>query len=275
MFRHRHLRRAQRPPEDLHGGPAGTTHGAVPGAHRQCELVNPAGIALGFDKGPIFNRAVKEQAIQLYKGTGWCSTPTGGRGHDEKHEEFGDERFYKWVQANARIKSRDFVRALLRELDDHRGRADQHDDITVVTSWSSDGPGRADDSPGAGCAQRHEYLVQVRQEVTKVVEQSAFSERDRKLIIVAVDEAVTNIMEHAYDNDWRGTRRRADPGVRQHRFEVIIRTAARSSTASLEVVNVPEHVRKGSRHGLGIFLIRQIMDEINYNFVQGLRTSCR
>ena len=100
----------------------------------QCELVNPAGIALGFDKGPIFNRAVKEQAIQLYKGDRVVLYTDGVvEAMDEKHEEFGDERFYKWVQANARIKSRDFVRALLRELDDHRGKADQHDDITVVT----------------------------------------------------------------------------------------------------------------------------------------------
>ena len=118
-----------------------------------------------------------------------------------------------------------------------------------------------------------EYLVQVRQEVTKVVEQSAFSERDRKLIIVAVDEAVTNIMEHAYDNDLEGELDielilEADAT----RFEVIIRDSGKEFDPS--AVNIPDitaHVGKGQRHGLGIFLIRQIMDEINYNFVQGLR----
>jgi serine phosphatase RsbU (regulator of sigma subunit) len=100
----------------------------------KCELVNPAGIALGFDRGPIFNRTVKEQAIQLYKGDRVVLYTDGVvEAMDEKHEEYGDERFYKWVEANARGKSRDFVRALLRELEGHRGRADQHDDITVVT----------------------------------------------------------------------------------------------------------------------------------------------
>lgn len=100
----------------------------------KCELVNPAGIALGFDKGPIFNRTVKEQTIQLYKGDRVVMYTDGVvEAMDEQHEEFGDERFYKWVQANARGKSRDFVRALLRELEEHRGRADQHDDITIVT----------------------------------------------------------------------------------------------------------------------------------------------
>jgi serine phosphatase RsbU (regulator of sigma subunit) len=98
------------------------------------ELVNPAGIALGFDKGPIFNRTVKEQAIQLYKGDRVVLYTDGVvEAMNEKHDEYGDERFYRWVQANARAKSRDFVRALLRELENHRGRAEQHDDITIVT----------------------------------------------------------------------------------------------------------------------------------------------
>jgi serine phosphatase RsbU (regulator of sigma subunit) len=100
----------------------------------KCELVNPAGIALGFDKGPIFNRTVKEQTIQLYKGDRIVMYTDGVvEAMDERHEEFGDERFYKWVQVNSRGKSRDFVRALLRELEGHRGNADQHDDITIVT----------------------------------------------------------------------------------------------------------------------------------------------
>ncbi len=100
----------------------------------KCELINPAGIALGFDKGPIFNRTVKEQTIQLYKGDRVVLYTDGVvEAMDEKHEEFGDDRFYKWVQVNSRVKSRDFVRALLRELEGHRGNADQHDDITIVT----------------------------------------------------------------------------------------------------------------------------------------------
>jgi serine phosphatase RsbU (regulator of sigma subunit) len=100
----------------------------------KCELVNPAGIALGFDKGPIFNRTVKEQTIQLYKGDRFVMYTDGVvEAMDEQQEEYGDDRFYKWVHAHAQIKSRDFIRALLQELLDYRGKAEQHDDITVVT----------------------------------------------------------------------------------------------------------------------------------------------
>ena len=118
-----------------------------------------------------------------------------------------------------------------------------------------------------------QYLVTVREEVTKVVSQSAFSARDQKLLIVAVDEAITNIMEHAYDNDLEGELDvelilEADAT----RFEVVIRDSGKEiDPTTVEIEDIREHVRKGNRHGLGIFLIRQIMDEVNYNYAHGLR----
>jgi serine/threonine-protein kinase RsbW len=117
------------------------------------------------------------------------------------------------------------------------------------------------------------YLASVRDEVTKVVGGSVFGERDRKLIILAVDEAVTNIMEHAYDNDLEGE---LDIELIVEydgtRFEVVIRDSGKEfDPRTLQVPDVCEHVKKGSKHGLGIFLIRQIMDEVNYNYVHGER----
>jgi len=116
-----------------------------------------------------------------------------------------------------------------------------------------------------------QYLATVREEVTKVVEQSAFATRDRKLLILAVDEAVTNIMEHAYDNDLEGELDvelilEADAT----RFEVIIRDSGKEfDPSSVDIPDIAKHVSKGQKHGLGIFMIRQIMDEINYTYIHG------
>jgi len=116
-----------------------------------------------------------------------------------------------------------------------------------------------------------QYLATVRGEVTKVVEQSAFGPRDQKLLILAVDEAVTNIMEHAYDNDLEGELDvelilEADAS----RFEVVIRDSGKEfDPSAVDIPDITAHVSKGQKHGLGIFLIRQIMDEINYTYVHG------
>jgi serine/threonine-protein kinase RsbW len=42
-----------------------------------------------------------------------------------------------------------------------------------------------------------------------------------------------------------------------------------------ETPNIEEHIKNGKRHGLGIFLIRQIMDEVIYSYKQGIRNELR
>ena len=100
----------------------------------QCELVNPNGIALGFDKGPVFDRTLQEVVTQLENGDRAVMYTDGVvEAMSERHEEYGDDRFYKFVQEHARMRSKDFVNALVRDLDEHKGRAEQHDDITIST----------------------------------------------------------------------------------------------------------------------------------------------
>ena len=52
---------------------------------------------------------------------------------NEQHEEFTEERLMRFIKENARMSSKDFVRYLTRVLEEHQGRAEQHDDITIVT----------------------------------------------------------------------------------------------------------------------------------------------
>lgn len=101
---------------------------------RTHELVRPNGIALGFDKGPIFDRTVREQKVQLYKGDRVVLYTDGiVEAMNEQREEWGDDTFYQFVCEHAELPSKDFVRQLLQALDRHKGDAEQHDDITVTT----------------------------------------------------------------------------------------------------------------------------------------------
>jgi serine phosphatase RsbU (regulator of sigma subunit) len=103
-------------------------------ATRKVELVRPNGIALGFDKGPIFERTIREQKIQLDVGDRVVFYTDGVvESMNEKREEYGDDKFYEWVAQHAELPSNEFVRLLSQELDRHKGRAEQHDDITVTT----------------------------------------------------------------------------------------------------------------------------------------------
>lgn len=98
------------------------------------ELINPNGIALGFDGGPIFDRTLQEEVTKLEPGdTVVMYTDGVVEAMDVNGEEYGDERFYAFVKDHARMRSKDFVQAAIKDLDAHKGEAEQHDDITLVT----------------------------------------------------------------------------------------------------------------------------------------------
>lgn len=103
-------------------------------ADGELELINPNGIALGFDKGRIFSRTIKEQKLQLRSGDRVVLYTDGVvEAMNEKSEEYTDERFYEFVKNNSALDSETFVKRLLADLDRHKGKAEPHDDITVVT----------------------------------------------------------------------------------------------------------------------------------------------
>lgn len=96
--------------------------------------MNPKGIALGFDKGPIFNRVVAEQQIQLMQGDRVVMYTDGVvESMNINREEYGEERLEEFVQRNSKLSSKAFVDKLMADVQSHQGAAEQHDDITILT----------------------------------------------------------------------------------------------------------------------------------------------
>lgn len=92
---------------------------------------------------------------------------------------------------------------------------------------------------------------------------------------LAIDEAVSNIIVHGYETDRRDTievRVHVSPG----RFEVTIRDSGKSfQPKDGREIDLEAHVQAGRRSGLGIFLMRQVMDEVEYSFREGLQNELR
>ena len=103
-------------------------------ASNTVELVNPNGIALGFDKGPVFERTVKEVGIALGHGDRIVAFTDGTvEAMNAANQEFGDERFYTLIRDLAPRDSNQMLNLLVKALDEHKGHAPQSDDITIVT----------------------------------------------------------------------------------------------------------------------------------------------
>jgi serine phosphatase RsbU (regulator of sigma subunit) len=98
------------------------------------DLISLSGIALGVDKGPSFDRTIKEKPMKLNAGDRVVLYTNGVvEAIDAANEEYTTERLVDFVKTNTTLTSKEFVDALLDELEAHRGDAEQHDDITVVT----------------------------------------------------------------------------------------------------------------------------------------------
>jgi serine phosphatase RsbU (regulator of sigma subunit) len=97
-------------------------------------LVNPKGIALGLDKGPVFDRSISEEIIQLEPGDRVVFYTDGTvEAMNDRREEFGDRRFQEIVTKLAKTESNQFLNLVVKALTEHQGNAPQHDDMTIVT----------------------------------------------------------------------------------------------------------------------------------------------
>lgn len=107
--------------------------------------------------------------------------------------------------------------------------------------------------------------------VKKELEASPLSESEQNMVVLAVDEAVSNIIQHAYDADAEETIA-VELETDERRLAIFIRDSGRSFDPSGRgAVEINEHVGEGKRRGLGIFLMRRIMDEVHYDFQEGVR----
>jgi anti-sigma regulatory factor (Ser/Thr protein kinase) len=122
------------------------------------------------------------------------------------------------------------------------------------------------------------YLATVREAVSEVVQDSAFPDKDMHRIVLAVDEAVANIMEHAFEagDEESELTISLQLDADATKFEVVIIDSGKEFDPSeVDTPDMAEHVAAGKRNGLGIFLMRQIMDEVKYTFVSGFRNELR
>lgn len=114
-------------------------------------------------------------------------------------------------------------------------------------------------------------LTQLRAFVTEVAEEIQIPAMERNKIILAVDEAVSNIIEHAYDSFSAGR------NTIQIKFEsesefvkiTIIDSGREFDPTEIKDPDIKIHITEGRKNGLGIFLMRQIMDEVRYTFKAG------
>ncbi|WP_321477820.1 ATP-binding protein [uncultured Paludibaculum sp.] len=120
-----------------------------------------------------------------------------------------------------------------------------------------------------------ENLAMIRDFVSNIGVQVGFNEGEVARLALAVDEACANVIEHAYGlEDTHDVTIRAVVDDDALRFE-IIDTGRGFDPAQMQPQEVEELIRQRKSGGLGLRLIRTIMDDVQYRIVPGEKNELR
>ena len=120
-----------------------------------------------------------------------------------------------------------------------------------------------------------ENLSLIREFVAKVGLQAGMSELDISKIELAVDEACANVIEHAYGNDKsQEVLVRANVDEEKITFH-IIDTGIGFDPTQVKQEELEKLLEKRRSGGLGMRLIKTLMDEIHYEIIPGQKNELR
>lgn len=115
-----------------------------------------------------------------------------------------------------------------------------------------------------------EQIATVRDFVAQHAFSFGFTENEVENIRLAVDEAFTNIIKHAYNYD---SNKSVDIKLQYQRNMFSISMFDQGEpfdTSNYSIPNVEEQIKAKKRGGVGVYLIKQLMDNVEYNRNNGV-----
>ena len=248
----------------------------------ECKEIGKSGLALGFDRGPLFDKAIKDWTITL-KPDDILVFYTDGvhEAMNKIKEEFGQDRLIELLIKERGNKISDIIEKLESEIKKWAGDSSQNDDITVVAFKCLDLTKNQklkilQEERKDILGQKLElkiksnamYLGAVRQFIGDIAHKEGFDEETISNITLASDEAVANIIEHAYsfipENDinisvWSD----------EDKFVIIMIDTGESLSPDLSVMPNDDDLAQLKRRGRGRYIIYQLMDEVKYEINTG------
>ena len=115
-------------------------------------------------------------------------------------------------------------------------------------------------------------LASVRGFVLTNLRKTKIPEGEHGKVVLAVDEGISNIIRHAYDEFAKGSRTievqfRAD----EEKVIIVLKDSGKEFDPSgIKDPDILGHIKLGKRYGLGLFLMRRIMDEVKFVFRSGI-----
>jgi len=112
-------------------------------------------------------------------------------------------------------------------------------------------------------AQIH-YLPELRKFISRIASKYRFSKNEINAMTISVDEACTNIIKHGYRDKQAGS---ITMNVRIKKDSLVVELIDQGKSydpTQASDPNIPYYVQSGKKGGLGIFIMKKFLDEIQY-----------
>ena len=110
-----------------------------------------------------------------------------------------------------------------------------------------------------------EHLRDVRNFIQKFIQQFDVNKNDLDEIILAVDEAYTNIIKHAYNND-PNHNVKIELGTSTDTLWVRLSdTGFHFNADKYQTPDLLKRIKNKQRGGMGVYLINKLMDSVEYS----------
>ena len=114
-----------------------------------------------------------------------------------------------------------------------------------------------------------DVLDEIREFVADIARQADFSDKEIYSIQLATDEACTNVIEHAYA-DFDEGKFEVECNIVDGGIKIVIRDQGKSfDPSSVLEPNLEADLSERKIGGLGIYLMRKLMDEVSYESSTG------
>jgi serine/threonine-protein kinase RsbW len=111
---------------------------------------------------------------------------------------------------------------------------------------------------------KFEYLDEIRDYVAEVARRNGFADKEIYSLQLAADEAASNIIEHAYEGITNGSID-LSCDMRGDVFTITMRDQGRTFDPSkVKLPNLKADLSERQIGGLGVYLMRKLMDEVRY-----------
>jgi len=118
-------------------------------------------------------------------------------------------------------------------------------------------------------------LSLIRDLISKVATQAGLNNEDAGKIELAVDEACTNVIKHAYGSN---SNEIIDIQIKIEKTKLTIIVSDKGKGFNPDKIKIPdlnESIRTGKRGGLGICLIKTLMDKVDFQMNPGTKNQVK